>query len=1064
MSSPLASPLRHPPDQEADPPTHHPESPETQTLALEADPSRSDGDSQILVQDDDSTQDQPDPVPAPSPSPRAQDPSFMAFASSRRRGGPKSKKAVQKRRAMAKKSQQKLELLVKTFKPVPFAPGKVLDFARREGLLQRLGLWEFVRLDFDRPLRGGLIAQLVASFSKIERCSYVNGVKIRVSRADLARALKLPAKRVVASAEGAGEGSETEESIGFVLDLVSNWMLLHDDDTWMMPDEIMSWDKLIREGSFEKVDWAGMMWFMVEKELMLAPNLENCYYASHLQCLIRSQREELLSAVEVEVKDVEEVEVKDVDEVEVKDLEEVGVKDAEEVGVKDVEEDADGGDVKMAELEEQRLELSLGQEIANNKADEEEKEGNKADEEEKEGASIELGLLQNEKFDVENEDNAQLSLGLEEKVEAEMDDKNEVGLVEEKGFEMEKENKEEGGFDDVVDSQECKEEEEEQGGQYISGDPFLHRCSFNEANEMRFDVDQKGGVEGEGVVGEEQEDEELEEEEEEEETNEEEQQEPGGFNISPKFSDLERLPSSNLLHVLESAHIPFNTGMQLRDDSCGEFLASRADSHLGPSSSSIFGNVNKREIDTDNDRMHHQLNGGNKRMRTDGSWDSKSLDFNMCLEQVQHWVEKARMAHEAKEQAFAESGMNQQIFLSELQRRDALIEHLQKTSSEEIVKKKMEIYRLECELYMMANLLDGYKKALKETDRKFAEYRARCPQLDEPLYKDVPGSGGLVLSIRELEKQRLKQEEEEKMKLSAMKDKIEEFENVFTVSFKERLEGINLLNGRLHNVEKGLERLKESAEKRKASEATIAIASREENVPEKTTTAAAAPMEENVPEEATTEAAAPMEENVPEEATTEAAAPMEENVPEEATTTAPMEENVPEEATTAAAAPMEENVPEEATTAAAAPMEENVPEEATTAAAAPTEENVPEEATTAAAAPMEENVPEEAITAAAAPTEENVPEEAITAAAAPTEENVPEEAITAAAAPTEENVPEEAITAAAAPTEENVLEEATTAAAAPTEENVPEEAATAAAAPTEEKLSEAATTGDPMEE
>ncbi|KAI6697251.1 hypothetical protein NL676_017370 [Syzygium grande] len=119
--------------------------------------------------------------------------------------------------------------------------------------------------------------------------------------------------------------------------------------------------------------------------------------------------------------------------------------------------------------------------------------------------------------------------------------------------------------------------------------------------------------------------------------------------------------------------------------------------------------------------------------------------------------------------------MNQQIFLSELQRLDASIEHLQKTSNEEIVKKKMEIYRLECELYMMVNLLDGSKKAWKESDRKFDEDWALCPQLDEPLYKDVPGSGGLVLSIRELEKQRLKQEEEEKMKHLAMKEKIEEF-------------------------------------------------------------------------------------------------------------------------------------------------------------------------------------------------------------------------------------------------------------------------------------------------
>ncbi|KAI6697258.1 hypothetical protein NL676_017377 [Syzygium grande] len=208
------------------------------------------------------------------------------------------------------------------------------------------------------------LSRLVASFSKSQRCSYVNGVKIWVSPADLAHALKLPTERVVAGSEG-----------------------------------------------------------------------------------------------------------------------------AEEVQVKDVGEDAGGGDVKTAELEEQSLDLSLGQENADNKADEREKE---------------------------------------EKVDADREDKTEVGLAEEKGVEKDNDSREEGGFEDVVKSRECKEEEEEQGGQWvldaknISGERFSLRCTVTEANEM-------------------------------------------------------------------------STGMQLRDDYHGEFLASRGDSHIGPSSTSIFGNVNKRD-------------------------------------------------------------------------------------------------------------------------------------------------------------------------------------------------------------------------------------------------------------------------------------------------------------------------------------------------------------------------------------------------------------------------------------------------------------------------------------
>ncbi|KAI6697252.1 hypothetical protein NL676_017371 [Syzygium grande] len=226
-----------------------------------------------------------------------------------------------------------------------------------------------------------------------------------------------------------------------------------------MPDEILSWDKLIREGSFK--GWCGLWW----RSWCRRP-FWRIVSTGRLQCLIRSQREELLSA--------------------------------EEVQVKDVEEDAGGGDVKTAELEEQSLDLSLGQENADNKADEREKE---------------------------------------EKVDADREDKTEVGLAEEQGVEKDNDSREEGGFEDVVKSRECKEEEEEQGGQWaldaknISGEHFLQRCTVTEANEMR---------------------------------------------------------------------------------------------------------------------VQFELNGGNKRMRTDGSWGSKSLDFNMGMEQVQHWVEKATMGHEAK--------------------------------------------------------------------------------------------------------------------------------------------------------------------------------------------------------------------------------------------------------------------------------------------------------------------------------------------------------------------------------------------------------------------------------
>lgn len=183
---------------------------------------------------------------------------------------------------------------------------------------------------------------------------------------------------------------------------------------------------------------------------------------------------------------------------------------------------------------------------------------------------------------------------------------------------------------------------------------------------------------------------------------------------------------------------------------------------------SIFGHGSKREMVHEDDISH-------KRFRSDGPWSHKSSDFEMCMEEMQHWMGKARMVYQAKEHAFEESNMNQQLLLSELQRRDDMIEHLQKTKRDEIQKKDGEIFRLERELYLMGSLLDGYRKAVKETQKAFSEYRQQCQLPEEPVYKDA-GPGGLVLSTMELEKRRQKREEEEKLVRIVIEQKVKEFE------------------------------------------------------------------------------------------------------------------------------------------------------------------------------------------------------------------------------------------------------------------------------------------------
>ncbi|KAF2283513.1 hypothetical protein GH714_011530 [Hevea brasiliensis] len=438
---------------------------------------------------------------------------------------------------------------------------------------------------------------------------------------------------------------------------------------------------------------------MLEKELAAAPNLGNCYYASHLQKLIKHQKSDLFKEEPVKM----EVDVKD-------DGEEEDVKISHELRV-------------GSELEEYNIELSLG------------------------------GL-----------DNS---------------GKDDGG----------KEGKEQVGDEDTMDFEESKEDEEQ--GQWLKssvGGHFLRQCNLGEV--------------GDGM-----------------------------------WKDtLDGANSENLIAAMEAAQIPFSSGLQIRDNvssgdfiselqirdnvSSGDFLASRVDTQTIPGSSSLFsnGNGNKREIEhLENDMPHHALNGGNKRIRSDGLWDMKSSsDFEISMVQMEHLMGKARMLYEAKEQAYQDMSMSQQLLLSELQKRDMAIQHLHKAKMEEQQKRQLEVYRLERELYTMGNLLEGYRKALKETHKAFANYRAKCALPEEPIYKDT-GSGGLVLSTIELE-ECLKQEEEERQKRLLIENKIKEFEVGCITKFEAYKDGVELLGNKLLEAEKEFNVLKEIFAKRKVSE------------------------------------------------------------------------------------------------------------------------------------------------------------------------------------------------------------------------------------------------------
>ncbi|KAF5732598.1 hypothetical protein HS088_TW17G00128 [Tripterygium wilfordii] len=609
-------------------------------------------------------------------------------------------------------------------------------------LLKRLGLWDFVHLEFDRSIRSDLIVQLIANYSPSLRCSYVNGVRIMVNRADLARALRLPVRKEKAGAlpEHAPMSDETEEAITFIEGLVSNWMLLH-EDMWMMPTEMMNWTKLIKEGHFEKVDWALLMWFMLEKELLAAPQLGDCYYASHMQCLIKCQREALLREEEPKM--------------------EIDTKEDEDCSG-DLKV---GDDTRRPEIEERDIELSLGQ-----------------DNTLKEEASKEHVVIDGMMDEKENDGN-------------------------EEPMDIEKTKEEECGPWDV-------------DGKSSMGTrgQFLRRCSLDDVGNIGDMCEERKGGEGEEEE-EEEEDGHGEEEREGQEGNGEVQD--MGFHFSPEGDALETVTSANLIATMEAMQSePFSSGLQLPDDSgpSGEFLVSKVSTNLVPGSSMLFGNgSNKRVIEQENDMSHQSLNDSNKRLRTEGPWDTNSDDIDTCMEQALELVGKARMMYLAKERDYDNTRLNQQILLSEMQQRDNSIEYLRKALYEEQQKRQVEVYRLERELYMMGNLLEGYRKALKGTHKAFSEYRVRCPIPEEPLYKDA-GSGGLVLSKWELEKLRVKQEEEERMNKLLIEKKIKDFEADWSAKFDLHELGIGFLGNRLQEVEKELVHVKETFTKRKLSE------------------------------------------------------------------------------------------------------------------------------------------------------------------------------------------------------------------------------------------------------
>ncbi|XP_062178998.1 uncharacterized protein LOC133883640 [Phragmites australis] len=293
---------------------------------------------------------------------------------------------------------------------------------------------------------------------------------------------------------------------------------------------------------------------------------------------------------------------------------------------------------------------------------------------------------------------------------------------------------------------------------------------------------------------------------------------------------LERMTSSNLLEAMNSIPPSYNVTENVHDLSSGEFLAMGADAHkngvdLGPGTSYLFGNNGKRHIgDSDgyNDNMQVQeqfpQSNQQKKMRHSNSSSispgSAVFNANISLP-VQNLMVEASRLYGQMEQEVQSLQFEKQQWANMLQQKEAIIQSLNSSRFEQQNKYQVELRRFEHDLNVMAQLVTGYKKALKQTRASFDEYRKKFP-CNKPRYVDVPGGGGLVLSVRELERKQL---EEQQQKLAAANEMIGKFRYEWFSKLDEWMLSVDSLGSRIEELSKEINLLKEN---RKTKYATLA--------------------------------------------------------------------------------------------------------------------------------------------------------------------------------------------------------------------------------------------------
>ncbi|XP_020577259.1 uncharacterized protein LOC110022576 [Phalaenopsis equestris] len=586
------------------------------------------------------------------------------------RPSPIAKKGTDRRKKISLSAKQRklaegrLVLLNKNFRPIPFSPAKTLDFSAHEQLFRELGLWDFAHLQFDEEVRPDLLADLIAYYDSSNHRSYVRNTRISVTRVHLARAVGLPTKKEKRDAfDGRDRVQELVSVDGAtkaLLDFISSYMLF--DEMCILPEEIIQATKLVKEGVPYKVDWAAIMWVLVEKELSEGHESGTFCYASHLQQLIKHQRPQLFLKEPEPVFAVAEPE----------EVEDISVADE---AVNMAEDDVNAAEVHLTEEEgdaDIRKMRSL-QDMMNVAS---------------EGHDCEFGL----------------TLG-----------------------------------DDVMDDfDDCKMNAESEWLEGEKNEGFkqcLRRCNSKASENLEF--------ENLAEMGEEKN-----------------IQERSTAAVSVKVSNFERLNSSDLMQELSNVGIPYAAQVNTLNPSYKNIIM---DSGLG--GSNCFGYSERRQIDEIGDEERDQFDHKcrQKRLRAYEPWGNLPFSFDDCMNMIQVGAKKAKALYSEKYQELSKMEDHIQYLNHLVHEKELAIRSLKEL--EEQRNWQMDVQQYERELCLVTQLMLGYKTALKETRGRFADYRKQHPCDVDPLYKDVPGTGGLVLSAREFEKVQLVKEEEKRQQL-----------------------------------------------------------------------------------------------------------------------------------------------------------------------------------------------------------------------------------------------------------------------------------------------------------